>query len=131
MNFDVVMQQLQAMPQWLQIWLAVLAVMNTLSLFFLRHASGRLVFVVWVIIVAVNSWVFMQAGGFTRSMAFIHMLWIPMIVWLGLMPHRDKDTGLLRTWLLLLVLVNCISIGFDVLEIVRWLAGDRGVIGAA
>lgn len=129
-NMDALMQSMQALPQWVQIWIVVLAVMNTLSLFFLRHAAGRLVFVVWLIVIGVNAWLMMKYGGFTRAMSFVHLLWIPMIIWLGGMRRRDSDTGLLRSWLVLLVLVNCISLAFDALEIVRWLAGARGLMGA-
>ncbi|MEM9603276.1 MAG: hypothetical protein AAGA11_10465 [Pseudomonadota bacterium] len=127
---DTTMQSVQALPQWVQWWLVVLAVANTLSLCFLRHPSGRLVLAVWVIVLGVNGWLMLQAGGFTRAMAFVHLLWVPMILWLGRMPRHRTDTGFLRTWLVLLVLVNCISLGFDAVEIARWLAGDRSVIGA-
>lgn len=129
-NMDALMQSMQALPQWVQIWIMVLAVVNTLSLFFLRHAAGRLVFVVWLIVIGVNAWLMMKYGGFTRAMSFVHLLWIPMILWLGGMRRRESDTGLLRSWLVVLVLVNCISLAFDALEIVRWLAGARGLMGA-
>lgn len=131
MDMDSIIQSFYALPQWVQWWVVVLFAMNALSIVFLRHASGRLVFVFWLIMTALGAWMVMQAGGLTRALAFVHFLWVPMIIWLGRAPGDPGSTRLVRSWLVLLVLVNCISLGFDVVEIVHWLAGDQGVIGAA
>ncbi len=130
MNADIVMQYVQAVPQWVVIWLAVLAVMNTLSVFFLRHRVGWVVLLCWLIILGVSAWLVMQQGGITRVVAWTHLIWVPMIIILGLMARRPSETRLVNVWLHVVVLCNCVSLAFDTVEIVRWIGGARGIIGA-
>ena len=130
MNTEIVMQYVQAVPQWVLIWLAVLAAMNTLSVFFLRHRVAWVVLLTWVVIIGASAWLIMQHGGVTRIVAWTHLLWVPMVIVLGMMARKPSETRLLNAWLHLVVLCNCISLAFDTLEIARWLDGARGIIGA-
>ena len=65
--------------------------------------------------------------GFSRAMALPHVLiWTPMlglVVWL---LAQDIPAGY-RAYLLILLAVDAVSLGFDVIDTRRWLSGDRQI----
>jgi len=63
--------------------------------------------------------------GFTRLLGLMHVFWLPLLVWLWgrfpLVPSSDPF-GL---WLRVLFLMNAVSLLIDVVDVARYVHGDR------
>lgn len=63
--------------------------------------------------------------GFVRLLGLGHILWIPLVIWLG---FRLTDIGLenpFGIWLASLVLINTVSLVIDVIDVIRFISGER------
>jgi hypothetical protein len=119
----------RALPFWVIVWMmAVLGPINMASLYFVSEPKG--------ILVAVLAWAGMLASltalikhrGFTKLVSGGHVLfWIPLI--LILIFARPMANGAFDTYLNVLLVVNFISLLFDINDLRLWLGGDRQVIG--
>lgn len=126
----------RALPLWVQIWVGVILVpVNTLPFFLLDTPTGRWASWSAVFVVLTNVPIMLIAGGMSRLMAVPHLLaWGPLVVafvlrlgnpHVGGAPLTATESALL--WGVLLV--NSVSLAFDVLDTWRWCRGERGVPG--
>ncbi|MBL0889045.1 MAG: hypothetical protein IBJ19_00395 [Gemmatimonadaceae bacterium] len=114
-----------ALPTWVKLWLTALnlAFLATLA------APAPLARVTVVSYLASGplllAFVF-QAGGLTRVTGIGHLVaYPPMLYWLAV--SRDTWRDSLSITGLFVVVVICLA--FDAYDLVRWLRGDRKVIG--
>ena len=101
---------------------------NAAAIFFVAAPLG-----VWVAVLAIggllpNLGVMIVERGFSRTMAWTHLvMWPPlvaMIVWLLAQPDV---AGGYRLFLLLLLVVDVVSLIFDMNDARRWVKGDKGL----
>jgi hypothetical protein len=122
-----------ALPLWVRVWLAViLAPVNMATVLFLSEPGGLAVAALaWGGMIA-NLPVMLRSRGFSRAMAFPHLLfWAPLvivIVWQMEMGAPGASVGY-AAFLGVLVVVDLISLTFDARDAVLWLQGDRRVPG--
>ena len=124
----------RALPLWVQIWVAAgLVPVNLAALAFLDQGAGWIVAVLAIGPVLVNTGVMLLERGFSRAMALPHIPgWGLLVVWiLWLLLRADMPGGAFRNYLQLLLLVDAVSLGFDVPDALQWWRGDRGVAGRA
>ena len=119
----------RAMPLWVQVWVGVILVpVNMASLFFIAQPGG-----VWIAFLAnvamiLNLPILLLERGFSRRMALPHLpFWTILVLWLVLAPP-DAQGGY-ATYLIILLLVDTISLGFDYRDAWHWWKGERGVAG--
>jgi len=114
---------LQPLP--VRLWVYVLVLMNLAgALVFIGHYEARVVLGVFLVggllMGAITS-----VAGFTRLLGLGHFLWFPLLAWLatrlGEIP-ADEPYGM---WIRALMLINGTSLVIDVVDVVRYLAGDR------
>lgn len=118
------------MPLWVQVWVcAVLAPVNLLSLAFLNHPGGGMIASLAIGGMAMNLPILLKERGFSKAMAFPHLVfWGPLvIVLLSLLAGTDPNETGFRSFLKLLLLIDCISPGFDIRDAGLWLRGDREI----
>lgn len=120
------------LPRWVQGWLVILVGVNTASLCFLDNPLGRWTALAFAVVAAVNVPMAWIQSGLTRLLSFTHVVWMPLLVYLitQLAGSTLAPAGTaLRRYVMLVIVVDGISLIFDVLEAVRWWRGGREVLG--
>ena len=121
----------RALPGWVQIWVAlILAPVNMASLFFIHEPMGLWVAFLANIAMLLNLPVLLVERGFSKLMAFPHIIpWTILVI--IILFYRPQATGLYDTYLWVLLGVNIISLIFDYPDAIAWWKGERKVAGRA
>ena len=116
-----------ALPLWVSIWIwLVLVPVNFLPLLLIGRHGGWLIAVLAASGVLVNAWFILANRGFSNIMALSHLVfWPPMIVLIVVEWSQGGLTPLL--WVLLVV--DGVSLCFDIRDGWLWFKGDRAVAG--
>lgn len=124
----------RSLPLWVQLWVGLILVpVNAAPFFLLDTWSGRAGAIAAAVVVATNLPIMWIAGGMSKAMSLPHLAaWIPLeiaLVWRlsGAAVSTSAELGLAWT----LLIVNGISLGFDLIDSWRWLRGEREIPGAA
>jgi len=115
----------RALPVWVQVWVFfILAPVNSASIFFIGQPMG-----VWIAVLAIGAMlpnipVIFYDRGFSKLMAFPHLLpWTILVIWLLVaMPQGSAAYGI---FLWIVLIINAISLGFDYPDAIKYLRGDR------
>lgn len=122
-------QSFRRLPLWVQVWVGVILVpVNLAALMFVDAPQGLWVATLAVGGMAPNLIIMLRDHGFSRAMALPHLLfWVPLVALLVslLVGDTNLPSGY-RQFLILLLVVDVISLGFDVGDAWRWWNGDRG-----
>lgn len=116
------------MPFWVQIWVGVILVpVNLMSILFWSSPGAPLIALLAVGGMSINLPIMLLDRGFSKAMAIPHViLWVPLIVVLIWWLSAALD-GLYPRYLLLLMIVDLISLSFDIPDCLKWLKGDRDI----
>lgn len=122
----------QSLPLWVRLWVgAVLVPANVVPFFFLDTATGQVAAWAAAFVAVTNVPIMLQRRGMSRLMSVPHLLaWFPLVAWLALRlagATALSTAELALLWLLLIV--NSLSLVFDVMDTWRWLAGERDIPG--
>ena len=122
------------LPRWVRAWLVVLAGTNMASLAFLDTQVGVWTAIAFAVVSAMNMPLMLIQGGMTRLLALPHFVWLALVAYLlpqlfGAQPLPAGSS--VRAFALTVVVVNGISLLFDVVDTLRWLRGEREVLGLA
>lgn len=117
---------LLAMPLGRRLWVGLLVVVNVLPpLFFLGRIEARwtlaAIALAGLLMALLTAW-----RGFTRLLGAGHAPWLALLPWIvSRWPEApiDEPFGL---WLRVLVAINTTSLVFDVADVIRYAAGERG-----
>ena len=113
------------MPLHWQLWLMLLVAANLIaSLFFLHRLEAQVV--LGTMLASMMLMTLLTARfGFTRILGLGHIFWIPLLGFLltrlGSIPAGDAYGA----WLQALIVVNSVSLLIDIVDVRRYLAGDR------
>lgn len=116
---------LMRMPAGWRLWVTVLMLANLVApLFFLGQLEA------WVVLgtfLAAGALMGLLCGafGFTRILGLAHFLWIPLLIWLGTRLAEIPDDTAFGLWLRVLIGLNALSLVIDLVDVGRYLAGDR------
>ena len=113
------------MPVQWQLWLLALITLNlVVPVFFVDRLEARVVVITLLASVTLTT-ALTARFGFTRILGAGHVLWIPMLyfLWtrLGVIPAGD----VFGVWIRALIALNVISLAFDGIDVIRYVAGDR------
>lgn len=124
-----VFNSFRRLPAWVQIWVAlVLAPVNLASLAFIGAPGG-----LWVAALAVggmtpNLVIMARERGLSKAMAFPHLvIWTPLIFVICSALWQPALPAGFVTFLWILLIVDLISLAFDVLDAFKWGRGDRAI----
>jgi len=119
------------LPPWLQGWvLLILMPLNGASLLFLDSFSGQATALALLLVLTVNFSLMCHHGGMNKDMSLVHLLaWIPLEMGLlGQLAGIWGDDFLTPTqwaFTVAVVMVNAISLFFDIVDAWCWAQGDR------
>ncbi len=120
----------RALPLWVQIWVAgILVPVNSAGLLFLDSFEGQVAAVLGIGAMLANTVLLLVQRGFSKAMALPHIIpWTGLVVWIGfVLASTDGPEGSLRVFLIVLLVVDVVSLGFDYLDMMKWFRGDRAV----
>ena len=123
-------QSFRRMPVWVQIWVAIVLVpVNLAAVAFVAEPYGG-----WIALLAIggmapNLPIMLIERGFSRTMTWSHLLlWTPLValvIWI--LVSQIGLAGSYRMYLIVLLVVDLISLGFDYVDARKWLRGARAV----
>ena len=106
----------------------ILIPINLTSLFFLDQPMGSWIAALAVFGMAFNAFPLLRDRGFSKMMALPHaVLWIPLVMlvaWMLLLGRFPLGAEFL-VFLVLLLVIDVISLAFDIPGAIAWLRGDR------
>lgn len=122
-------QSFRRTPLWVQIWVvAILIPANILPIAFLGHPGAALITVLSIGGMLPNLVIMALDRGVSRAMSIPHLfLWIPLVV---ILVHQLATVELAAgyaAFLAVLLVIDLISLAFDIPDSLRWLRGDRGI----
>lgn len=125
----------RSLPLWVQIWVAgILVPVNVLPFFLLDTRVGMAGALASLFVVATNGPLMWIYRGMNKVLSIPHLVaWGPLAIYL-LMLLADSgfraEAGTLELGLaVLLLVINGISLAFDVMDSAKWAAGDRATPG--
>ena len=118
-------QGLLAMPRHLQAWVLLLIGVNLVTpLFFLGRVEAQVVLAAGMV-----GMVLMTAltgrFGFSRIIGLGHIAWVPLLGFLWIRLSDVPATDAFGLWLRAVIMLDAISLGFDAVDVARFLRGDR------
>ena len=113
------------MPIHWRLWLALLVIVNlVIPLFFLNRLEAQVV--AGTLIASVILMTGLTAlSGFTRLLGLGHILWIPLLYFLWMRLEQNPADDFFGLWLRVLIILNAASLIIDVIDVGRYIAGDR------
>ncbi|MFQ5526074.1 MAG: hypothetical protein ACE5GX_07395 [Thermoanaerobaculia bacterium] len=107
-------------------WIGLLMLVNMILPFlFIDRIEARVVLAAFLVAAAIQMAMF-RALGFVRLLGLGHLIaWGPLEIWLVLRLGEIGLDGLLGLWLATVVAVNGISLVIDIVDVVRFLGGER------
>ncbi|WP_231703946.1 hypothetical protein [Cochlodiniinecator piscidefendens] len=122
-----VWQSFRRIPIWVQIWIVVILVpVNLWSLTYFEQPGGAAIALLAVGGMLPNVGIMAWERGLSKLMSLPHLVvWGPLIfVILFTMPNAEPKY---LKFLYLLLMVDLLSLGFDVVDFRKWLRGDRSI----
>ena len=113
------------MPIAWRLWLMLLVAVNLVVPLFFLHTLEAQVTVGAMLASMVLMTILTGVYGFTRILGFGHIFWFPLLyfLWgrLGQIPAED----VFGIWVRAVMILNAMSLVIDVIDVRRYLAGDR------
>jgi len=131
-TFIRIFQSAFSLPVWVQIWMFLFLIpVNMSGLFLLNYESGFWVAILGASALAINTCVLFLNRGFSKVLAVPHLiLWGPLQVILVLRYFTAQDLSPFeQNYILVVLVVNGISLVFDVFDTLEWKRGQRDVAG--
>jgi len=127
----------RSMKTWVMAWLWYLNVVYWGAFLFLDRPEAWWALAAYLAVGPFIVAMVRTQRGLTRLSGLIHLPWVPFAVYLGLRlftgtlgaPVAAADSALYYGWLQILFWSTIICLGFDAVDVARWLRGERYVIG--
>ena len=114
------------MPVHWRLWLMLLVAANLfVPLFFLDHLEARVVLSALGASLVLMT-VLTGLGGFTRLLGLGHIPWIPLLYFLWTRLDQIPADDFFGVWIRTLMILNAASLVIDAVDVVRYIAGERG-----
>jgi len=105
-------------------WMAGLPLINLSSVFFLPRTEAIVVLVTGLLAATIMT-VLHAKLGYVRLLGVGHFVWIPMLIWLGFRLNNIPEGSLFYGWILTLITMDTVSLMVDIVDLLRYLLGDR------
>jgi hypothetical protein len=112
------------MPKAWWPWMAGLPLINLSSVFFLPKIEAWVVLGTGLLAATIMT-VLHAKLGYVRLIGIGHFVWIPMLIWLGFRLNHIPEGTLFRGWLFTLITMDIVSLMIDIVDLIRYLRGDR------
>jgi hypothetical protein len=104
--------------------MAGLPLINLSSVFFLPRTEAWVVLGTGLLAATIMT-VLHAKLGYVRLLGIGHFVWIPMLIWLVFRLDHIQEGTLLYGWLLTLIVMDTVSLLIDIVDLVRYVRGDR------
>lgn len=130
-HVERIFRSLISLPGWVIAWMFVILIPANLSgLFFLDTTSGRWIAILGGGALLINTVLVLMNGGFSRVLAIPHVIFWGALEIVLIQRIMAETVGPAEFRLVIIVLIiNGISLVFDVIDTRRWYVGERDVIG--
>ncbi|MEM7214593.1 MAG: hypothetical protein AAF423_03545 [Pseudomonadota bacterium] len=121
-----------SMPVWVQIWIYIFLIpANFSGLLLLQYESGFWISVLGAGAIAINMVILFLNGGFSKVLAIPHLIfWIPLQIILLYRYFAVPDlSDFEQNYIMIVLVINGISIVFDIYDTKEWINGNRDVVG--
>jgi hypothetical protein len=105
-------------------WMAGLPLINLSSVFFLPRTEAWVVLGTGLLAATIMT-VLHAKLGYVRLVGIGHFVWIPMLIWLVFRLDRILEGTLFYGWLLTLIAMDTVSLLIDIVDLLRYLRGER------
>ncbi len=128
------MRSFLGLPHWVKAWMTLLIGVNMAAFWLLDTEIGFWTALALFVVLALNMPAMIVQAGMRRLLSLPDFVWLPLVIFIlyrlfGPAPVAADSVEF--RYGLLIVIVNGISLGFDVYESRRWLRGEREVLGLA
>jgi len=123
--FTTFMGGLMAFPWGWKLWVGLMAAANMLApLYFWEMTAARVTLATFFVSFGLGIGL---AGfvGFTRLMGLMHILWIPLLVYLCPQLPGDPLGNGASIWIWSVFLINGTSLIIDAVDVTRYIRGER------
>lgn len=111
-------------PWVIRLWAAYLVSINMVAIVFIDTIYGQVVLGTLILASIILNRIYSKFG-YVRLLGIAHMVWIPMLVWIGLSLPMLSMNWNLYVWLCVLTITNSISLIIDSVDVIRYVLGDR------
>jgi len=119
------MRTMNSSPLRIRVWLLILIIFNGLfPLFYLNRIEAQFTLAALLIGMMIGMILF-KIQGFTRLLGLMHILWIPLVLYLIIRWNQYPITEWFGIWIRGVVLLNIVSLVLDMTDVVKFIAGDR------
>jgi hypothetical protein len=113
------------MPIYGRLWLMLLIAVNLfVPLFFLDRLEAQIV-VGTMLVSMIFMTILTRASGFTRLLGLGHILWFPLLYFLWIRLDQIPVEYFFGIWVRALIAFNAVSLVIDVVDVIRYIVGDR------
>jgi hypothetical protein len=124
-GFITFMQGALRSPMAIQLWLLLMAAVNGVApLFYLDRLEARVVLGTFVI-AATAMMLLTGRFGFTRILGLGHAPWLALVPYLFTRLGEIPASDTFGYWIRAVIVVNAISLIFDVVDLIRYARGER------
>jgi hypothetical protein len=113
------------MPIGWQLWLALLVAGNLIvPLFFFARPEARVVLAAFLF-AGMLMMILAIIAGFTRILGLGHFVWFLLLPYLWTRLDQIPVDDFFGVWVRALMVLNATSLVIDVIDVIRYIAGDR------
>ena len=106
-------------------WVGLLMLANmVLPLVFIGTLEAQLVLAA-AMLGAIFQMAIFHSKGFVRLLGVGHILWVPLVFWLGTRLDPASLDSLFAYWMLSVVVLDSLSLIVDAADVLRYVNGDR------
>jgi hypothetical protein len=135
LRLQIILKSWFSLPVWVQIWIGLILVpVNALPFFYRELCSAHIAAGAALLVLLLNLPIALWEQGFGKLMAIPHVLILgplQIVLVLRIVNFVGEDTPSAAeiNLIVLLLVVNGISLIFDLFDSWRWFRGERGVAG--
>jgi hypothetical protein len=104
--------------------LLLVAVNFLVPLFYIQTLEAQLTLAAMLAGAIIQSYIHSKLG-FVRLLGLGHIFWAPLVIWLGFRLGTIGLDSSFGIWLASLVLLNTVSLVIDVIDVIRFISGER------
>ncbi|MFT4577676.1 MAG: hypothetical protein ACI9UO_000491 [Nitrospinales bacterium] len=107
------------------LWVALLMVLNMIApIFFIETLEAKVVLISTLAGAGLMILLFYKYG-FVRLLGTGHIFWVPVVIWLGSRFSEFSFETPFEIWVLSIMVFNSHSLVLDLMDVVRYINGDR------
>lgn len=124
-------EHMLAQPLWVVVWMMIMGALHITAIpLAIKDWRPRVMIVAMLANMVVMSRLF-HKYGYTRILGLSHVIfWTPLLAYLWKTRNNHPDRKWTATFVKLAMVIIFISLLFDYTDVIRYVLGDRAIVGA-